>query len=218
MTERIYLESDGRIFLVARGGTLDLPRAQEIPFPYERVGPLACDDDVAFCVPSLEAHPSEWLSKDAVPGDNRVTTRVREAVHATMPRMVAEAIIRRDDGRVLLAKGSRGLTEGRWTLPGGFVRFGEDPAQGLMREIREELGVQVQRLELLSVRSKLGAHTRLHWTMFFYRAEISGTIAPDPDEIAETAFFSPQVAAQKLMDPVMREVLTASFRSSWESA
>jgi 8-oxo-dGTP diphosphatase len=217
MTERFYLESDGRIFLVARGGALDLPRAHEIPFRYKRVGPLACADDVAFCVPSLDAHPSEWLSKDAVPGDDRVTTRVREAVHATMPRVVSEGIIQRDE-RVLLVKGSRGLTVGRWTLPGGFVRFGEDPAQGLVREILEELGVQVQRLDLLSVRSKLGAHTRLHWTMFFYRVEISGAIDPDPDEIAEAAFFSPQVAAQQLMDPVMREVLAASFRSPQELA
>jgi len=208
MTTRYYIESDGRIYLVSREGALDLPVRDEIPFNIEEIGPLTSTQDVVFCVPELGRHPSEWMSKDAVPTDAAVTSLVREAVHASMPRVVAEGV-HLQDGRLLLLKGARGLTKDRWTLPGGFVRFGEDPVTGLTREIREELGVSSTILELLSVRSKLGAHTRLHWTMFFYHVSLDGTILPNPDEIAEARYFVPQDGLRHLEDPVMRDVIGA---------
>lgn len=49
------------------------------------------------------------------------------------------------DGRVLLVR--RGLHKrafpGAWDLPGGVVEPGESPAEGLLRELDEELAVEV---------------------------------------------------------------------------
>jgi ADP-ribose pyrophosphatase YjhB (NUDIX family) len=206
MAERYYIETDGRIYLVSRDGQLDLPMKHEIPFEFEVIASLAPSSEAVYCAPRLEAHPSHWISKDAVPIDPRVTVIVREAVHATMPRVVSEGVFIRD-GLVLLLKGSRGLTKDRWTLPGGFIRFGEGPVEGLQREIQEELGVQAEIGELLTARSKLGEHTLLHWIQFFYRVTLFGEISPDPDEIAEAQFFEPKEGAKLLADPLMREVL-----------
>ena len=206
MTQHYYIETDGRIFLVPRDGMLDLPTENEIPLEIESIAPLASSSEVMFCVPKLAAHPSHWMSKDLVPVDPRVTTLVREAVHATMPRVVSEGVFIQNE-LVLLLKGSRGLTKDRWTLPGGFVRFGEGPVDGLLREIREELGVHAEIGDLLAVRSKLGEHTLLHWTQFFYRVTLFGAIAPNPDEIAEARFFEPREGAKLLADPLMREVI-----------
>ena len=213
MTQRCYVESDGRIFLVARDDMLDLPTKDEIPFEVDPISVMGTSDDVVFCVPRLDAHPAHWISKDAVPGDGRVTPRVRQAVHASMPRVVSEAIIVQE-GKVLLVKGSRGFTEGRWTLPGGFVRFGEDPAEGLARELNEELGVQAHDLHLVNVRSKVGSRSRLHWTLFFYRAAISGQIRPCADEISKACFLPLEEAIQSLDDPTMQDVLRGLVVSS----
>ena len=206
MTQRYYLESDGRIFLVLRDGQLDLPLREDISVEFEVIAPLAPSSGVLYCTPHLEAHPTDWMSKDTVPTDPRVTTRVREAVHATMPRVVSEGVFV-VDGRILLLKGSRGLTKDRWTLPGGFIRFGEGPVEGLLREIREELGVHAEIGDLLAVHSKLGEHTLLHWTQFFYRVLLIGEISPDPDEIAEARFFELKEGARLLADPLMRDVI-----------
>jgi len=206
MTQQYYIESDGRIFLVPRDGMLDLPTENEIPFEIEAIAPLATSSEVIFCTPNLAAHPSDWMSKDVAPVEPRVTALVREAVHASMPRVVSEGVFIQK-GLVLLLKGNRGLTKARWTLPGGFIRFGESPVDGLLREIREELGVHAEIGDLLAVRSKLGEHTLLHWTQFFYRVTLFGEIVPNPDEVAEARFFELREGAKLLTDPLMREVI-----------
>ncbi|MEN6370149.1 MAG: NUDIX hydrolase [Thermotogota bacterium] len=206
-----YVESDGRIYLVRRNGLLDLPTPEELPFPIERIAPLGSDPDDGephawFCVPKLDAHPTAWPSKDDVPFLSDVTPRVRAAVHASMPRVVVEGICI-ERARALLVLGSRGLNEGRWSLPGGFLRYGESPEEGLLREIREEVGAPATILRPAGVHAKLGPKTRLHWIMFFYRFKLRGTPHPDPDEIAEARFIDLREAPSMLHDPAMAEAV-----------
>ncbi len=51
-----------------------------------------------------------------------------------------------DDPRVLLAARRRSPVSlaGRWEFPGGKVEPGEEPEEALHRELREELGVEVE--------------------------------------------------------------------------
>ena len=49
------------------------------------------------------------------------------------------------DGRVLIAQRPRGRhMAGRWDFPGGKLAAGEEPLEGLRRELAEELGVSVR--------------------------------------------------------------------------
>jgi ADP-ribose pyrophosphatase YjhB (NUDIX family) len=66
-------------------------------------------------------------------------------------RVAAYVVVARDDG-VLLARwaGPRGP---EWTLPGGGLDFGEDPADAAVREVREETGYTVRLDGLLFVNS-----------------------------------------------------------------
>ncbi|MBS3052973.1 MAG: 8-oxo-dGTP diphosphatase [Candidatus Aenigmarchaeota archaeon] len=45
------------------------------------------------------------------------------------------------DGRILLIKSKRGISEGKWNGPGGHVEEGESPADAAIRETIEETGV-----------------------------------------------------------------------------
>ena len=48
-----------------------------------------------------------------------------------------------DGDAVLLARIAPGYEDtGFWTLPGGGLDFGEDPADGVLREFREETGLE----------------------------------------------------------------------------
>ena len=66
-------------------------------------------------------------------------------------RLAAYAWCERDDA-VLLARIAPGYGDaGFWTLPGGGLDFGEDPAEGVLRELREETGLDGRIDELAGI-------------------------------------------------------------------
>ncbi|MGB3486182.1 MAG: (deoxy)nucleoside triphosphate pyrophosphohydrolase [Mycobacterium sp.] len=72
--------------------------------------------------------------------------------------VVAGAVV--SDGRLLVAQRARPPElAGLWELPGGKVAPGESDAEALIRELREELGVQVE------VGARVGADVAVSETM-----------------------------------------------------
>ena len=47
------------------------------------------------------------------------------------------------DGGALITRRGRDPEKGKFDVPGGFLRAGEDPIDGLKREIAEELNVEI---------------------------------------------------------------------------
>jgi 8-oxo-dGTP diphosphatase len=104
-------------------------------------------------------------------GPDGVVQRVRLAAYAWC----------RDGDRVLLCRISdRGPAGGRWTLPGGGTDFGEHPAEAVVRELREETGLESVVGDLLGVRSAvlepadtISGH-RIQAVGVLYRVTITG--------------------------------------------
>jgi 8-oxo-dGTP diphosphatase len=78
----------------------------------------------------------------------------RWTVRFSHPRfaVTAAAIITDGRGRVLLLK-HRFRPGSGWGLPGGFIEKGEQPDAALRRELREEIGLEVEQLKLFAVRA-----------------------------------------------------------------
>ncbi|MDQ1580747.1 MAG: 8-oxo-dGTP diphosphatase [Microbacteriaceae bacterium] len=95
-------------------------------------------------------------------------------------RVAAYAVIV-DEGRILLAHWNEHGHSG-WTLPGGGIDPGEDPADAARREIFEETGYTAELDELLAIDSHVipaknrleGATGPLHALRIIYRAHIVG--------------------------------------------
>lgn len=60
------------------------------------------------------------------------------------PLLVAAAALIDADGRVLVQQRAHGKLQGLWEFPGGKLEQGETPAAALIRELREELGIDVE--------------------------------------------------------------------------
>jgi 8-oxo-dGTP pyrophosphatase MutT (NUDIX family) len=102
----------------------------------------------------------------------------------------------------------------RWQLPKGIVDPGESPDVTAVREVREEAGVETERLGLIetieywyrSVRN--GRPVRYHKFVHFYLMEYrSGDVANHDHEVEEARWVSVEEALQMLEFKSEREVV-----------
>ncbi|MFQ5793478.1 MAG: NUDIX domain-containing protein [Candidatus Bipolaricaulia bacterium] len=199
-----YVESDGQVFLVDDGRRLRFPESeQEMDFEIVILREMKVDGEpVLYCKPILEDHPYDWLNKDRIPLLDRVDPIVHGAINASLPRIVVEAIVRQGD-QILLVKPKRGVNRGRWTLPGGFLTYGEPPEAGVLRELEEEVGVRGRVERLLGLKSGIGHWNYYLWCMLFYEVGLeSEQFRPAPDEIEAVRWF-PFDEAIEIIDNVM---------------
>ncbi len=90
--------------------------------------------------------------------------------------VVAAAVIERDD-RFLLTRRQEGVhLEGCWEFPGGKCEPGETLAACLVRELREELGVESSIGAELLVTMHAYADRRVE--LHFFRCDVGGAPAP----------------------------------------
>jgi ADP-ribose pyrophosphatase YjhB (NUDIX family) len=95
-----------------------------------------------------------------------------------------------EDGRVLLV---REISDGKWTLPGGWADVNQTARECVVREIAEESGFKARALKLAAVYDYQTRNSPHHidsiYKMFFI-CEIVGGAAQASDETSEVAFFA----------------------------
>lgn len=104
------------------------------------------------------------------------------------------ALVRDGEGRILL---QRRADDGRWNLPAGGIDPGESPDQAVVREVREETGLEVRATRVAGVFGGPGAfHHRygngdeVEFTAIVFECEIvGGALQGDGDETAELGWF-----------------------------
>ena len=111
------------------------------------------------------------------------------AGYATPKVDVRGAVI--EDGRILLAREIEDA--GRWTMPGGWADVNQSPSESVIREMREESGLEVRVRKLAAVydRARQG-HTPphpFHVYKLFFICDVVGGAPKAGLETSEVAFF-----------------------------
>jgi 8-oxo-dGTP diphosphatase len=99
--------------------------------------------------------------------------------------VTAGALIFDDQGRILLLEHVFRSDSG-WGIPGGFLSKGEQPEAALRRELREEIGIEVQDVKLLFARTL----PRPRQIEIYSRARAIGRPEPCSFEIRSAGWFS----------------------------
>lgn len=109
------------------------------------------------------------------------TARAPAVATRRRQRIAAYGLVYDRDGRALLTHLCRGVHRGRWTLPGGGLDFGERPRDAVVREIREETGLDVRVEELLDADAELiryageaGEQIEAHPVRLLFRVTVLG--------------------------------------------
>ena len=112
----------------------------------------------------------------------------RWTVRFSHPRfaVTAAAIVSDGRGRVLLLK-HRFRPGSGWGLPGGFIEKGEQPDAALRRELREEIGLEVEQLKLFAVR----AFKKPKQVEIVFMGQATGSTDELSFEIQEAVWFLP---------------------------
>jgi 8-oxo-dGTP diphosphatase len=96
--------------------------------------------------------------------------------------LTVDAVITDEHGRVLMMERGTDPFRGTWVFPGGYVDPGETVEQACIREVREELGLEVKLTGLIGIYSEPGRDPRGSVVSIAYRAVIvGGTVTVTPE-------------------------------------
>lgn len=102
--------------------------------------------------------------------------------------MGAVAVLRRPDGQIALVEQRHSAG---WSLPGGLLHRGESPADGLVREIEEELGMTLDRASLPVPYASVNARLRRVDVVFVLDAPARTRLqGEDKVEVTRTGWFA----------------------------
>ncbi len=114
-------------------------------------------------------------------------------------------------GAVLLVERAAEPLKGRWTLPGGVVEVGETLEAALVRELREETGLEVRVLELVEVLDRItpddAQRVRYHYVLLDYLCEPSAGEARAGSDVAAVAWVQPEEFAAYDVPEKTRQVI-----------
>jgi len=139
---------------------------------------------------------------------------VPEPLHGTKIVLVAAVALVDKDGRILLARRPEGKSmAGLWEFPGGKLETGETPEAALIRELQEELGINVMQSCLAPLAFASHAYPKFHLLMpLFLCRRWKGT--PKPREGQTLAWVAldrlgdyPMPEADRPLIPLLRDFL-----------
>jgi len=114
------------------------------------------------------------------------------------------------EGRLYLQKRSmkKDIAPGRWdTSVGGHVDYGESLAQAVVREAREELGLQISPEQCRYLFQYIWQSSRERELVTAFCVTYEGTPEPDHDEVDEGRYFT----LSELQSKLGAEIFTQQF-------
>ncbi|MEQ9825737.1 MAG: NUDIX domain-containing protein [Puniceicoccaceae bacterium] len=106
----------------------------------------------------------------------------------------AGALVCDEQNRLLMVQRAKDPSKGKWGLPGGFIDAGESVEQALLRECREEIGIEIESpIFLCSFPNRYAYKGIVYATIdLYFRVQTRQANAVRAlDEVAQIGWFDP---------------------------
>ena len=118
------------------------------------------------------------------------------------------AIVTDSGGRLLLVKRGHEPEAGRWSVPGGRVMPGESDPEAVVREVREETGLNVEPGRLIGEVERPGPGGVV-FDIHDYGAVVSGGLLAAGDDAADAQWVDPGDIGRLPLTSGLAETLAA---------
>ena len=145
-----------------------------------------------------------WL-EDALPGGADRPAVVEEWLRSVgdgvagyvTPKVAVGAVVGNDAGQILLVQRA---DSGVWLYPTGWADVGYSPAEVVVKEVKEETGIDCEPLRLIAVLDglRLGFTRVPLYSLVFYCRAVGGELKAHPLECRDVGWFSEDSMPQPL--------------------
>lgn len=133
------------------------------------------------------------------------------------PRPCNAIIIMNEKNAVLLTKRAFEPAQGKWDLPGGFVNLGETLEESVMREAKEELGIELSNITYFCSGPDryLFSGVNYHTIGAVFTARIAKGEVKVNDDVSEAKFVKyVDINFEEMAFPILRETLRLFFEKT----
>jgi ADP-ribose pyrophosphatase YjhB (NUDIX family) len=121
------------------------------------------------------------------------------------------------DDRVLLVRRGKPPRAGHWSLPGGAQQLGETVAEAALREVKEEVGLEVTLGDIVAtidlIERDEDDRIRYHYTLIDFVAKAPGAALRPGSDAADARWFSAaEIEALGLWAETVRVIKLAAER------
>ena len=121
-------------------------------------------------------------------------------------------------GRVVLVRRAKAPRMGEWSIPGGMLELGETLRAGVVREIEEETGLEVNSETVLDVFDSIvtdaDGRTQYHYVLVDYLCSVSGGELRAASDVSEARWAT----LEEVVSLVKREMTVAVIRKGLSAA
>jgi 8-oxo-dGTP diphosphatase len=127
---------------------------------------------------------------------------------------VGALIFNRD--KILLVERGKEPLKGHWSLPGGVLEIGETLEQGIIREVREETGLEVSPIKVLEIFERIIRDTQgaaeYHYVLIDYICRVTGGSLHAADDARRAAWVSRRLLSTYQLTNGTLPVIEKGFR------
>jgi len=143
------------------------------------------------------------------------STTGQARTYPSRPYLAVSAAVFRD-GRVLIVRRAQPPAHGLYTLPGGGVELGETLEQAVMREVREETGLDIEPVALAGYRQMIArdaaGRIERHFVILPFAARwLAGEVSLNA-EVAEAKWLLPAEIGALNTTEGLAEIVAAAWQ------